>query len=68
MEPVVYLVGAGPGDPELLTLKGKKILRYADVVIYDALINKRLLNFCKKSAKLIYVGKTPVRKKALRMR
>ncbi len=64
MEPVVYLVGAGPGDPELLTLKGKKILRYADVVIYDALINKRLLNFCKKSAKLIYVGKTPGQKES----
>lgn len=64
MEAVVYLVGAGPGDPELLTLKGKNILETADVIVYDALINKKLLNFCKESAKLIYVGKTPGKKES----
>lgn len=62
MDAVIYLVGAGPGDPELLTLKGKKILKTADVIVYDALINKKLLSFCKGSAKLIYVGKNPGKK------
>ncbi len=62
MDAVIYLVGAGPGDPELLTLKGKKILKTADVIVYDALINKKLLRFCKESAKLIYVGKNPGKK------
>ncbi|MDF2954286.1 MAG: Uroporphyrinogen-III methylase [Thermodesulfobacterium sp.] len=53
----VYLVGAGPGDPGLLTLKAKKALEEADVVIYDYLANKRFLNFCKEEAEKIYVGK-----------
>lgn len=53
----VYLVGAGPGDPGLLTLKAKKVLEEADVVIYDYLANKRFLDFCKEDCEKIYVGK-----------
>ncbi len=53
----VYLIGAGPGDPGLITLKAKKVLEEADVVIYDYLANKRFLDFCKKDAEKIYVGK-----------
>ncbi|MBI2118898.1 MAG: uroporphyrinogen-III C-methyltransferase [Elusimicrobia bacterium] len=54
---VVYLIGGGPGDPELLTLKGKNCLEKADVVIYDALINLELLKHCPKNAERIFVGK-----------
>src|SRR5581483_4135504 len=53
----VSLVGAGPGDPELLTLKGLRRLRAADVVIYDALVNHELLHECRPDAELIYAGK-----------
>jgi uroporphyrinogen III methyltransferase/synthase len=52
----VYLVGAGPGDPGLLTLKGDSILRSADVVLYDYLANPELLLHAKPDAELIYVG------------
>jgi len=52
----VYLVGAGPGDPGLLTLKGDAILRGADVVLYDYLANTELLLHTKPGAELIYVG------------
>ncbi len=53
----VYLVGAGPGDPGLLTLKGADCLRRADVVVYDYLANERLLAYAPSPAKKIYVGK-----------
>jgi len=53
----VYLIGAGPGDPGLFTLKGKRCLEEADVVAYDALANPRLLLHAKSGAELIYVGK-----------
>jgi len=53
----VYLIGAGPGDPELITVKGLRILKNADVVVYDRLISKELLDNCKKDVELIYVGK-----------
>lgn len=55
----VFLVGAGPGDPELITVKGMKIIQNSDVVLYDRLVNPELLTFAKKDAKLIYCGKTP---------
>src|SRR5262245_57315977 len=53
----VSLVGAGPGDPELLTIKGLRRLRAADVVVYDALANLELLRECHPGAELIDVGK-----------
>lgn len=53
----VYLVGAGPGDPGLLTLKGKWCLEAADVVIYDALVNPSLLGFARPEAMIIDAGK-----------
>ncbi|UCH35812.1 MAG: uroporphyrinogen-III C-methyltransferase [Armatimonadota bacterium] len=55
----VYLVGAGPGDPGLITVRGMEILRTADVVVYDRLANPALLAQCRAGAKLIYVGKGP---------
>ena len=53
----VYLVGAGPGDPGLLTLKGKEVLERAEVVIYDYLANEEFLQFAPPEAERIYVGK-----------
>ncbi len=53
----VYLIGAGPGDPGLLTLKGKRCLEEADVVVYDHLANPRLLRYSRSDAELIFVGK-----------
>ena len=53
----VYLIGAGPGDPGLFTLKGKDILSRADVIVYDYLANDALLAFARPEAELIYVGK-----------
>ncbi|MGP4079424.1 uroporphyrinogen-III C-methyltransferase [Pseudalkalibacillus sp. R45] len=55
----VYLVGAGPGDPGLITVKGMKCIEEADVILYDRLINKELLNYAKEDAELIYCGKLP---------
>jgi uroporphyrinogen III methyltransferase/synthase len=52
-----YLVGAGPGDPGLLTLRGRECLEIADVVVYDYLSNPELLRFCPETTKTIYVGK-----------
>ncbi|MBZ9570688.1 uroporphyrinogen-III C-methyltransferase [Methanobrevibacter sp. TMH8] len=54
---VVYLIGAGPGDPDLITLKAVKALNIADVVIYDRLANEEILKHAPDKAKLIYVGK-----------
>ena len=53
----VYLVGAGPGATGLLTLRGAEALREADVVIYDALVNRQILNFAPDTAELIFGGK-----------
>ncbi len=53
----VYIVGAGPGDPELITLKALKVLKKADVVLYDALIDKSVLEFAPPTAIKLYVGK-----------
>ncbi|MEO5803679.1 MAG: SAM-dependent methyltransferase, partial [Verrucomicrobiota bacterium] len=54
---IVYLVGAGPGDAGLLTLRGAELLARADVVVYDALVNPELLRLAPKSAEIIYGGK-----------
>ncbi len=54
---IVYLVGAGPGDPGLITRKAESCLRRADVIIYDYLANKRFLSYAPPRAKKIYVGK-----------
>lgn len=59
MEGKVYLVGAGPGDPGLITLKGLHCLGEADVIIYDHLVDKGLLNKVRQGVELIYVGKQP---------
>ncbi len=53
----VFLVGSGPGDPELLTLKGLRCLNRADVVVYDRLVDSRVLNLSPASAERILVGK-----------
>src|SRR5207247_6707720 len=54
---MVYLVGAGPGDAGLLTLRGAELLGRADVVVYDALVNPDLLRLAPSAAELIYGGK-----------
>jgi len=53
----VYLIGAGPGDPGLLTIKAKECIENADVVVYDYLASPFLLDYAKKDAQIIYVGK-----------
>ena len=53
----VYLIGAGPGDPGLLTCKGRKVLSEADVVVYDYLASDELLSIARPDAEFIYVGK-----------
>ncbi|MFZ5898635.1 MAG: uroporphyrinogen-III C-methyltransferase [Bacillota bacterium] len=55
----VYLIGAGPGDPKLLTLRGLECIREAEVIVYDRLINRRLLSYARADAELIYAGKSP---------
>jgi len=52
-----FLIGAGPGDPELMTVKGLKILRSADVVLYDALVDIQVLSCVPENAEKIFVGK-----------
>ena len=53
----VYIIGAGPGDPGLITVKGLSCLKEADVVIYDNLVNENIIHHARKSARLIYAGK-----------
>jgi uroporphyrinogen III methyltransferase / synthase len=55
----VYLVGAGPGDPGLLTLRGADVLGRADVVVYDRLVHPSLLELAPHAAQRVYVGKAP---------
>lgn len=54
----VYLVGAGPGDHKLITLKAVELINKADVVLYDRLVNKKILAMIPKSAKKLYVGRS----------
>ncbi|MGI6226566.1 MAG: uroporphyrinogen-III C-methyltransferase, partial [Peptococcales bacterium] len=57
----VFLIGAGPGDVKLITIKGLECIKVADVIVYDRLANPRLLTYKKSTARLIYVGKSPDR-------
>lgn len=59
----VYLIGAGPGDPGLLTIRGKEILEKADVVVYDRLVSPAILGMCNAKAKMVDVGKMPTHHK-----
>ena len=53
----VYLVGAGPGDPGLITVRGRQLIQQADVIVYDYLVSPQLLKLARDGAELIYVGK-----------
>ncbi|MCK1993481.1 uroporphyrinogen-III C-methyltransferase [Peribacillus muralis] len=55
----VYIVGAGPGDPDLITIKATKCIAKADVILYDRLVNRELLLYGKTEAEYIYCGKAP---------
>lgn len=59
ISPKLIVMGAGPGDPELITVKGQRILRTADVLLYDNLANKALLDLTKADCEKVYVGKQP---------
>lgn len=59
MSGIVYLIGAGPGDAGLLTVKAFEVIKNADVLVYDRLINEEILNMAKKSAEFVDVGKLP---------
>lgn len=56
-EPKITLVGAGPGDPELITMKGANAIKQADVILYDALVNEAVLEYANPASIKIYVGK-----------
>lgn len=58
---IVFLIGAGPGDPGLITVKGLECIRQADVIVYDRLASSQLLNQCRFDAECIFVGKKPDR-------
>ncbi|NLI11869.1 MAG: uroporphyrinogen-III C-methyltransferase [Peptococcaceae bacterium] len=58
---IVYLIGAGPGDPKLITVKGLECMQNSDTIVYDRLAGDRLLTFARPGTELIYVGKSPDR-------
>lgn len=53
-----YIVGAGPGDPGLVTIRAQQLISQADIVVYDRLVSEKILDFARKDAKLVYVGKS----------
>lgn len=55
----VYIVGAGPGDPELITVKAMRRIQEADVILYDRLASEELLDYARQDAELVYCGKAP---------
>ncbi|UKT64247.1 uroporphyrinogen-III C-methyltransferase [Pedobacter mucosus] len=55
----LFIMGGGPGDPELITMKAFKVLKRAEVILYDNLSNEKLLQIAPKTCKMIYVGKQP---------
>jgi uroporphyrin-III C-methyltransferase len=57
--PELFVLGAGPGDPELITVKGYKVLQQANVILYDNLANKALLDIARADCEKVYVGKHP---------
>ena len=65
---VVYLVGAGPGDPGLMTVRGAELVASADVILYDRLIPQAALSGAREDAELVYVGKRPGRRRRSRSR
>lgn len=62
MTGTLYILGAGPGDPDLISVKGMKLLQKADVVLYDALVSPELLTAVRPHCRMIYVGKRKGRK------
>lgn len=58
---MVYIVGAGPGDPELITIKAVRCIGLADVILYDRLVNPELLAYAKNGGECVYCGKSPGR-------
>src|SRR5207245_1295451 len=57
MKGKVFIVGAGPGDPKLITLKAVEVIKSADVVLYDRLVSKKIIGMMPKKAKKVYVGR-----------
>ena len=57
-----FLVGAGPGDLGLVTLRGKELLEQADVIVYDALVNPEILGWARPDTEIIFAGKRPSEK------
>ncbi|MUT66580.1 uroporphyrinogen-III C-methyltransferase [Paenibacillus sp. NEAU-GSW1] len=55
----IYIVGAGPGDPELITVKAMRRIQEADVILYDRLVNVELLEYAREDAERVYCGKAP---------